>query len=218
MAVDKLREGKSTRCTCPILSLPDQWERALANRYGTLTTRYIDYLVERARGDAGFIQVESTYVDPGGMGHVYQVGCHGDHVIPALARMAEAVQGAGAKVALELYFGGRPTSPSMSQRQAIGPSVVKCGKLTPVPTPHAMTEQDIQEIMENFAQAARRVVEAGLDMIHPQGSDDYGGALENRARFPLEVLAAVCRVWVKQDDRGVSGCHSPQNKSFAAPH
>jgi 2,4-dienoyl-CoA reductase-like NADH-dependent reductase (Old Yellow Enzyme family)/thioredoxin reductase len=216
MAVDQLlREGRINRMRLPHRILTGPMERGLANRDGSLTARYIDYLTERARGGAGLIQVESTYIDPRGMGHLYQAGCHGDHVIPALARMSDAIHREGAKVALELYFGGRQTPSYMSQRQPLAPSVVECHKLSPVPTPRAMTEEDIQEIVEKFAHAARRVIEGGLDMIHLHGShgyllgsflspfsnrrsDRYGGSLENRSRFPLEVLTAVRNV-VGQD-------------------
>src|ERR1700733_11238147 len=72
-------------------------ERAMANRDGTLNQRYIDYLVERARGGAGLINVESTYVDPRGQGNPFQVGCHSDTVIPALIRLVDALHGEGAK-------------------------------------------------------------------------------------------------------------------------
>jgi 2,4-dienoyl-CoA reductase-like NADH-dependent reductase (Old Yellow Enzyme family) len=209
MAFDQLlREGQINKMRLPHRILTGPMEKGLANRDGSLTARYIDYLTERARGGAGLIQIESTYIDTRGMGHLYQVGCHGDHVVPALARAASAVHREGAKVALELYFGGRQTPSYMSQRQPIAPSVIECKKLNPVPTPRAMAEEDIQEIVEKFAQAAHRVAEAGLDMIHLHGShgyllcsflspfsnhrsDRYGGSLENRARFPLEVLAAV---------------------------
>jgi 2,4-dienoyl-CoA reductase-like NADH-dependent reductase (Old Yellow Enzyme family) len=77
-----LREGQinSMRLRNRIITGP--MEKGMANRDGSLTQRYIDYLVERARGGASLIQVESTYVDTRGMGHLYQVGCHGDHVIP----------------------------------------------------------------------------------------------------------------------------------------
>ena len=186
-------------------------EKSLANRDGSLTQRYIDYLVERARGGASLIQVESTYIDTRGMGHLYQVGCHGDHVIPALTRMAKAVHAEGAKVGLELYMGGRQTPAYMSQRQPIAPSVVLCKALNPVPTPREMTREDIAEVVDLFAGAARRVLESGIDMIHLHGAhgyllcgflspfsnkrtDEYGGSIANRARFALEVLAAVRKV------------------------
>ena len=183
-------------------------ERGMANRDGSLNQRYINYLTERAIGGASLIQVESTYVDARGMGHLYQVGCHGDHVIPALRQMAESVHAHGAKVGLELYMGGRQTPSYMSQRQPIAPSVVPCEVLSPTPIPRAMTQADINEVIGKFAEAARRVIEAGLDMILLHGAhgylvgsflspysnhrtDEYGGSPANRARFPLEVLAAV---------------------------
>jgi len=209
MAVDQLlREGRIRGMRLPHRILTGPMERGLAGPDGALTARYIDYLLERARGGAALIQVESTYVDTRGMGHLYQVGCHGDHVIPALQRMAQALHSEGAKVALELYFGGRQTSSSISRRQPLAPSAVECRVLNPTPFPRAMAVADIGEIVDRFAQAARRVVEAGLDMIHLHGAhgyllgsflspwsnrrtDRYGGSPENRARFPLEVLAAV---------------------------
>jgi 2,4-dienoyl-CoA reductase-like NADH-dependent reductase (Old Yellow Enzyme family) len=84
MAVDELlREGKINQMHLPHPVLAGTMQRGLANRDGTLTARYIDYLVERARGEACLIRAESTSIDPRGMGHLYQVGCHGDHFIPA---------------------------------------------------------------------------------------------------------------------------------------
>jgi len=212
MPVDLLlRPGRINTMALGHRIITGPMEKSLANRDGSLTQRYIDYLVERARGGATLIQVESTYIDPRGMGHLYQVGCHGDHVIPALTRMAKAVHAEGAKVGLELYMGGRQTPAYMSQRQPIAPSAVLCGALHPVPVPREMTSDDIHGVIGLFAAAARRVLESGIDMIHLHGAhgyllcgflspysnkrtDDYGGSLANRARFPLEVLAAVRKV------------------------
>jgi 2,4-dienoyl-CoA reductase-like NADH-dependent reductase (Old Yellow Enzyme family)/thioredoxin reductase len=203
-----LREGQINQMSLRNRIITGPMEKSLANRDGSLTTRYIDYLRERAIGGASLIQVESTYVDVRGMGHLFQVGCHGDHVVPALTRAARAVHAEGAKIALELYMGGRQSPSYMSQRQPIAPSAVPCNALHPVPTPREMTNQDIQEAIASFAAAARRVVEAGFDMIHLHGAhgyllcaflspysnkraDQYGGSPANRARFPLEVLASV---------------------------
>lgn len=212
MAVDLLlREGRINKMTLRNRIITGPMEKSLANRDGSLTARYIDYLRERAIGGASLIQVESTYVDIRGMGHLYQVGCHGDHVVPALTRAARAVHAEGAKIALELYMGGRQTPSYMSQRQPIAPSVVLCNALNPVPTPREMTGKDIQEVIASFVAAARRVVEAGFDMVHLHGAhgyllcaflspysnkrtDEYGGSPVNRARFPLEILAAVREV------------------------
>ena len=206
-----IREGRINSMKVRNRLIAGPMERGMANRDGSLSGRYIDYLTERARGGAGLIYVESTYVDTRGMGHLYQVGCHGDHVVPNLRRLAQAIHAEGSKVALELYMGGRQTPAYISQRQPIGPSVVLCKALHPVPTPREMTVEDIRDVIGRFAAAARRVVEAGLDMVVMHGAhgyllgsfvspyanqrtDDYGGSLEKRARFPLEVLEAIRKV------------------------
>lgn len=206
-----LREGRINRMVLPHRIITGPMERGLANRDGTITQRYIDYLAERARGGAGLIMVESTYVDTRGMGHLYQLGCHGDHVIPGLTRLAETIHREGARVGLELYLGGRQTPSVMSQRQPIAPSVVPCTVLHPVPVPRELSIDEIQGLVAAFAAAARRCVTAGIDMIHLHGAhgyllgsflspfsnhrtDRYGGSLEGRARFPLEVIAAVREV------------------------
>ncbi|MFV0252789.1 MAG: FAD-dependent oxidoreductase [Beutenbergiaceae bacterium] len=184
-------------------------ERAMCNIDGTITQRYIDYLVERAKGGAGLIHVEATYVDSRGQGNPYQLGAHGDHTIPGLRRMAEAVHEYGAKVSLQLYFGGRQNNPGATHQQTLAPSAVPCTFLGEnPPIPREMTKRDIVEIRDAFTQAAERCISAGIDMVHLHGAhgyllgqfvspfsnhrtDEYGGSLENRARFPLEVLRAV---------------------------
>ena len=212
MAVDLLlRKGRINKMEVGNRIIAGPMEKNICNRDGTITQRYIDFLLERARGGVGLIQVESTYVDTRGIGHIYQLGCHADHVIPPLKRMAKAVHAEGGKLALELYVGGRQTPSVISQRQPIAPSVFPCTRYDPVPVPREMTLDDIQEALVYFAEAARRVREADFDMIHIHGAhgylissflspwtnlrtDQYGGSLANRARFPLEILAAMRKV------------------------
>ena len=91
-------------------------------------------------------------------------------MIPGLKRAADAVHAHGAKLGIELYVGGRQTPSSMSQRQPIAPSVVPCEVLAPTPVPRELTVPEIKEVVESFAAAARRVVAAGLDMIHLHGA------------------------------------------------
>lgn len=183
-------------------------EKGMANRDGTLTQRYIDYLAARAAGGAALIQLESTYVHPVGMGHLYQVGCHDDAVIGPLTRAADAVHAHGARLALELYLGGRETPSYMSQRQPIAPSAVECAVLDPVPVPREMTRADIGWVIRLFCEAADRARRAGVDMIYVHGAhgylvgsflspfsnrrtDEFGGSLANRARFPLMLVEAL---------------------------
>ena len=192
-------------------------EKSLADLDGSLNERYIAYARRRAMGGAALIQLESTYVSPEGRGNPYQVGCHGDHVVPALARMAGELHRHGAKLAMELHHGGRQASPTAHHRRPIAPSAVPSTFMDRGAVPRPMTPPDIRRVVDDFARAAERCLEAGVDMIHLHGAhgyllgqflspqsnrrtDGYGGALENRARFPLEVLAAV---------RGVVGPEYP---------
>ena len=203
-----LRDGSINAMKMRNRFIAGPMERSMAHRDGRLSETYIDYLEERAKGGVALSIIESTYVDTRGMGNVFQVGMHDDHVIPALRRAASAVHAAGGKLGTELYFGGRVTSSLTSQRQPMGPSEVPCEILDPRPIPRAMDQSDIDEMIGKFAAAAGRAVEAGLDMVHLHGAhgyllcaflspfsnkrdDAYGGSLSNRARFPLELIAAV---------------------------
>ena len=186
-------------------------EKSLANLDGSLNERYIAYARRRAMGGAALIQLESTYVSPEGRGNPYQVGCHGDHVIPALTRMAGEIHAHGAKLAMELHHGGRQASITTHHRHPIAPSAIPSTFMDPGTVPRRMTEADIRRVIGDFARAAERCLAAGVDMIHLHGAhgyllgqfqsprsnrrtDGYGGSLANRTRFPLEVLAAVRKV------------------------
>jgi len=96
-------------------------EKSLANLDGSLNERYIAYARRRAMGGAALIQLESTYVSPEGRGNPYQVGCHGDHVIPSLTRMAGELHRHGAKLAMELHHGGRQASAIAHNRHPRAP-------------------------------------------------------------------------------------------------
>ncbi len=130
-----LREGRINSMVVRNRMITGPMERAMANRDGTVNQAYIDYVTERARGGAGLIIVESTYVDTRGMGRLHQLGCHDDRVIPGLKRLADAVHAEGAKVSLELYMGGRETPSYTSQRQPIAPprSAPRCSIRCPRP-------------------------------------------------------------------------------------
>ena len=186
-------------------------EKSLANPDGSLNQRYIAYARRRAMGGAALIQLESTYVSPEGRGNPYQVGCHGDHVIPALTEMADELHRHGAKLAMELHHGGRQASVTAHHRRPIAPSAIGSTFMDPGSLPREMTRADIRRVIDDFRRAAERCLTAGVDMIHLHGAhgyllgqflsprsnrrtDRYGGPLENRARFALEVLAAVREV------------------------
>src|SRR5215475_7680106 len=187
-----LRPGKINGMEMRNRFIAGPMEKAMANLDGTLNERYIHYSRERAKGGVALIQLESIYVRPEGRGNPFQVGCH-EH---------------GAKLTMELNHGGRQASITASQRQPITPSVVPCTFIDPGSVPREMTHEDIEIVIEAFVKAAHRCLEAGVDMIHIHGAhgyligqflsphsnrrtDEYGGSLKNRARFALEILAAL---------------------------
>jgi 2,4-dienoyl-CoA reductase-like NADH-dependent reductase (Old Yellow Enzyme family) len=183
-------------------------EKNLGTAEGAVTQRYVDYCERRAAGGAGLILLESMYVDPAGRGHHLQLGIHDDALIPGYRRLTEACHRHGALVGAELYVGGRQTSSAITGRQPVAPSPVPCAVLTAGDVPRELTVAEIQALVGRFAEAARRAVAAGFDVIEVHGAhgyligqflspyanrrtDTYGGDFERRLRFPLEVVAAI---------------------------
>jgi len=183
-------------------------ERNLANSDGTITQRYIDYCVERAKGGVALMLMEATYVDGLARGRVNQLGIHADYTIPGLRRLADAVHKYSALVGVEIHHAGRETGPSVNGIQPVAPSPVSCPSIPGQPVPRELTVDEIQKIIQRFADAGRRARAAGLDIVEIHGAhgyivnaflspysnrrtDEYGGSLEKRMRFPLEVTKAV---------------------------
>lgn len=183
-------------------------ERNYANRDGSVSQLYIDHLVAKARGGVGLIITEATYVDPLGKGRDYELGVYDDCLIPGLRRLGEAVHAHGAKIGLELVYGGRNCISPITSVQPVAPSPVMVDLPGYRELPRELSTDEIQNIIVKFADAARRTKEAGLDMVELHGAhgyllaqflsgfankrtDAYGGSFENRMRFPLEVVDAV---------------------------
>ena len=183
-------------------------EKNLALPTGAVTQRYIDYCEARAAGGAALLLLESMYVHPAGQNHRYQLGIHDDELIPGYRRLIDACHLHGALVGAELQFGGRQVSSLVTGRQPLAPSPVPCTVLAGGDLPRALTLGEIQDLEQAFADAARRAVAAGFDVVEVHGAhgylvgqflspyanqrdDDYGGDFERRLRFPLEVVRAV---------------------------
>jgi 2,4-dienoyl-CoA reductase (NADPH2) len=171
-----------------------------------VTDPMVAFYEERARGGAGLISVGYATVDERS-GNPMCVGAHDDAFIPGLRRLAAAIQGNGAHAAVQLNHSGRYNhSFMMGGLQPVAPSPI-ASRLTRE-TPHALTREEIHEVIQAFAAAARRVVTAGYDLVEVlsgtgyliseflspltnERDDDYGGSLENRMRFGLEIAAAI---------------------------
>lgn len=173
---------------------------------GRVTQRYIDFLAARAKGGVGMMYTEATYVDARGRGRELQMGLHDDDLIPALARLAKAVHRHEGRVGPELVYGGRVVNPEVSGLESRAPSAVPFPAGATPPRP--LSRDEIGYIVSCFADAARRAAEAGCDFVGIHGAhgylvsqfmspycnqrdDEYGGSLEGRMRFALEVVRAV---------------------------
>ena len=180
----------------------------LATVKGEVTEQLIDHYRARAEGGAGLIVIEGTSVHGSGRGYPRQLSAADDSFLEGLRALAEAIHKAGARVLLQLHHGGRNTDPRISGRPPLGPSPIR----SPVGqyTPESMSLDQIELMVEAFGRAAERAREAGFDgvelhgaheyLIHQfmtpycnQRTDGYGGELENRLRFPLEIIGRIRR-------------------------
>ncbi len=195
---------------------------------GFVTERIKNYYEARARGGAGLIIVEATYVHRQGHAFANQLGISEDKFVPGMKELVDVVHKHGARIAVQLHHGGREAKSTVSGSQPVAPS--------PLPglageTPREMTVEEIAEAVAYFAEAALRAKKIGFDgaelhaahgylidqFLSPTSNkrkDEYGGDLENRARFLLEVIAAVKEavgedypVWCRLDGKeyGVEG-------------
>ena len=201
-------EGRIGRLALRNRILMAPMEKNLATAAGAVTQRYIDYVEARAAGGAALILLESMYVHPAGRNHLYQLGIHDDALVPGYRRLVEACHRHGALVGAELELAGRETSSAVTGTQPVAPSPVPCTTLAGGEMPRALSVPEIAAIVGEFAEAARRAVAAGFDMIEIHGAhgylvgqflspyankreDEYGGDFERRLRFPLDVIAAI---------------------------
>jgi 2,4-dienoyl-CoA reductase (NADPH2) len=171
-----------------------------------VSDQLIDFYAERARGGVGIITVGYATVDEYS-GNAANIGAHKDEFIPGLKRLARVIQENGARAAVQINHAGRYNfSFFLDGKQAVAPSAVP-SRMTRE-TPRELTIEEIQEVINRFAQAASRVKKAGYDAVEVlsgtgyliseflspftnKREDDYGGSFENRMRFGLEVMQAI---------------------------
>lgn len=171
-----------------------------------VTDQLVAFYAERARGGAGAICVGYATVDEFS-GNTTNIGAHRDAFVPGLARLARAIRAHGAAALVQLNHAGRYNhSFFLAGQPPVAPSAIP-SRLTRE-TPRALSREEIQVLVGRFAEAARRVREAGFDGVEVlsgtgyliseflspltnQRQDEYGGSLPNRMRFGLEVMTAI---------------------------
>jgi dimethylglycine catabolism A len=182
-----------------------------ADEEGYVTEDTLAYYLARARGGVGLITVEMASPEKVGRHRRREVGIYDDRFLPGLTRLVDEIHRAGAKASIQLGHGGGHTRSDICGETPIAPSAIPHPVYeTTLETiiPEEMTKARIDETVTAHAAAAVRARKAGFDCVEIHAahgylisqfhapfenrrSDAYGGSLENRARFGLEVLRAV---------------------------
>jgi 2,4-dienoyl-CoA reductase-like NADH-dependent reductase (Old Yellow Enzyme family) len=182
------------------------WE-GLATDKSFCSPELTQLLVRLAKGGVGLIISSHSTVSPEGQAGFRQVGIWADEFIPNLADMTAQVHQAGGKIFMQINHAGSRAETSLTKGLPMGPIFIENEDGTIC---REMTKLDIRKIIEAFGAAAKRAQKAGFDGVQVHAAhgyllssflspyynkrrDEYGGIVENRARFLLEVLQAVFR-------------------------
>ena len=185
----------------------------------TPSNMMVEHYTQRA--SSGLIIAEATMIMEGCSAFQEEPGIYSNEQIQAWKKVCDGVHASGGKIVLQLWHGGRACHPDLNQgRAALGPSSIAItngqshtfdGKKD-YTVPRELTIDEIHGITAGFKQAAINAKQAGFDGVELHGAngylldaflrdgsnkrcDQYGGSLENRARFLFETLNAVCSVW-----------------------
>ena len=172
------------------------------------------------RATAGLIVTECTMVSPLSYGYMNCPGIYSPEQVAAWKQITDAVHTKGGKIFLQLWHCGRISHSSLLGGELpVAPSAIAATGTLHTPegkrsleTPRALETHEISEIVEQFRKGAENALAAGFDGVELHGAfgylidqflqdgsnqrtDEYGGSIENQARFLLEVVAAVASVW-----------------------
>jgi 2,4-dienoyl-CoA reductase-like NADH-dependent reductase (Old Yellow Enzyme family) len=171
---------------------------------GSLSDDEYNWLTMRARGGFGLTMTCASHVQSAGKGFAGQLGCFSDDHLPGLARLAKGIREEGSLAAVQLHHAGMRSPAEEIGRQPVCPSDdAETGA-------RAMTQAEVEQLVEDFVAAACRVEKAGFDgaEIHAahgyiicqflssginRRTDRYGGSLENRSRILFEIVEGIRR-------------------------
>lgn len=159
------------------------------------------WMEQLAHGNYGLIQTCATTVESGGIAFARQLGIHSDEHLPGLSKIAASIRNGGGLSAVQLHHAGHRANPLLGGIPA--PASDKT-----VPEIKGISTEEVQRIRDSFIKAAVRAQRAGFDGVAVHGAfgwilsefmspflndrkDQYGGSLENRARFTIEVIEGI---------------------------
>lgn len=178
----------------------------------------------RQRASAGLIIAEATQVSPQGKGYAFTPGIHSEAQVEGWRKVTDAVHEAGGLIHLQLWHVGRISHPDLQPNGElpVAPSAIKPkgaqtfvsahSGMVDVPEPRALRAEELPGIVEQFRIGAQNAKAAGFDGVEIHAAngylldqflrtgsntrtDEYGGSVDNRLRFPMMVVEAVAGVW-----------------------
>ncbi|TGL39198.1 alkene reductase [Leptospira perdikensis] len=196
-----------------VVMAPMTRSRSLGNVPGDIVAKYYEQ-----RAEAGLIVTEGTSPSPNGLGYARIPGIFSEEQTKAWKKVTDKVHTKGSKIFVQLMHTGRIGHELNLPKGAkvLGPSAIlakgqmwtDAEGMKDHPIPQEMSKSDLKSTIEEFVNASKNAIQAGFDgvelhaangylldqFLHPssnQRTDEYGGSIENRIRFVLEVAAAV---------------------------
>lgn len=181
------------------------WE-GMAASDGAVTPRLLEFTRPLAKGGLGLLISSLASVSKAGVGINGQLGAYDDALIPGLREMCDLVHSNGGVIFLQTAHAGARANPALTGVEPAGPSgFFDVSSGTKV---REMTKEDIAALVDDFARASRRAVQAGFDGVqlhaahgyalsqflspfYNKRTDGYGGSVEKRARILIDVYRAV---------------------------
>ncbi|MGA8279886.1 MAG: FAD-dependent oxidoreductase [Desulfobacterales bacterium] len=178
----------------------------LIEKGGGITDRAVEHYRRRAAGGPAMVIMEACAVSPEGVVSENQARIDSDRLLKGLSRIAEAIRAEGAVPAIQIHHAGRQTSAKVIKRLPMAPSPLPCPAIRGDVAP--LTVEQIQELVNKFADAAVRSREAGFELLEIHGAhgylinqflsrysnireDGYGGNIAGRTRFALDIIAEI---------------------------
>jgi len=178
----------------------------LIEKGGAITDRAVEHYRRRAGGGPAMVIMEACAVSPEGVVSENQARIDSDRLLKGLSRIAEAIKSEGAVPAIQIHHAGRQTSAKVIKRLPLAPSPLPCPAIRGDVAP--LTDEQIQELVNKFADAAVRSREAGFELLEIHGAhgylinqflsrysnireDGYGGDIAGRSRFAIDIIEAI---------------------------
>jgi len=203
-----------------------------ATSKGAVTSRLIEHYVKRSKA-LGLLTIEHSYVSLDGKLSKRQLGIYDDKLVSGLKKLSSSVHEIGTPLVIQINHAGRSASMEITGTRPVAPS--------PSGNARKLRIDEIEALTEAFAVAAERAMRAGFDGVEIHGAhglllnqffsplanrrrDKYGGSLENRVRFPLEVVEGVKEkvggrlllYRLGSDDMNPAGIRIEDSQKFAA--